>query len=85
VVPIARRETVGGRVKRLREEKGLSQRELAEGLPRVGYAFISRVESGQREPSLRTLRLLAERLGVTALYLETGSDNVRCPHCGRTA
>ena len=26
---------------------------------------------------------LAKRLGVTALYLETGSDTVRCPHCGR--
>jgi ribosome-binding protein aMBF1 (putative translation factor) len=79
------KETVGRRIGRLREEKGLSQRELAEGLPRVGYAFISRVESGQREPSLRTLRLLAERLGVTALYLETGSDRGVCPHCGRSA
>jgi len=79
------KETVGRRIGRLREERGLSQRELAEGLPRVGYAFISRVESGQREPSLRTLRLLAERLGVTALYLETGSDRDVCPHCGRSA
>ena len=77
-------ETVGRRIERLREEKGLSQRGLAEGLYRVSYAFISRIESGQREPSLRTLRLLAERLGVTPLYLETGSDHGVCPHCGRS-
>ncbi len=78
-------ETVGRRIERLREEKGISQRQLAEGLYRVSYAFISRIESGDREPSLRTLRLLAERLGVTALYLETGSDQGVCPHCGRSA
>jgi transcriptional regulator with XRE-family HTH domain len=79
------RESIGQRVERLRYERGLSQRELAEGLERVTYAYISRIEHDTRTPSLRALRQLAERLGVTALYLETGSDRVRCPHCGRTA
>ena len=78
-------ETVGARVKRLREEAGLSQRELTDGLDRVTYGYISRIESDRRQPSLRALREIAGRLGVTALYLETGSDRGVCPHCGRSA
>jgi transcriptional regulator with XRE-family HTH domain len=75
------RETVGRRLKRLREERGLSQRELAE--PGVSYAYISRIEAGARQPSEKALRALAPKLGVTALYLEAGSDDGACPHCGR--
>jgi transcriptional regulator with XRE-family HTH domain len=82
---IQARESIGQRVKRLRVERGLSQRALAEGLDRVTFAYISRIESETRTPSLRALRQLAERLGVSSLYLETGSDRVRCPHCGRSA
>jgi len=74
------RETVG-RLRRLREERGLSQRDLAE--PGIPYAYVSRVESGQRVPSEKALRKLAAKLGVTALYLELGSDDAPCPHCGR--
>ena len=70
-------ETVGRRIERLREEKGISQRQLAEGLYRVSYAFISRIESGDREPSLRTLRLLAERLGVTGRSVRRDVERLR--------
>lgn len=76
-------ETVGQRVHRLRELAGLSQRELADGLDHVSFAYVSRIEADARVPSLRALRELAPRLGTTALYLETGSDAVTCPHCGR--
>ncbi len=65
-------ETVGQRLKRLRLERGLSQRELA--APGVSYAYISRIEAGTRQPSVKALRRLAAKLGVTADYLETGSD-----------
>jgi tetratricopeptide (TPR) repeat protein len=64
-------ETIGQRLRRLRLEKGLSQRELAG--PGVSYAYISRIEGGQRQPSLRAIRMLARKLGVSAQYLETGS------------
>jgi tetratricopeptide (TPR) repeat protein len=40
----------------------------------VGYAYISRIEEGERNPSLRALRLLAEKLGVTLEHLETGRE-----------
>src|SRR2546423_12370197 len=64
-------ETIGQRLRRLRLEKGLAQRELAG--PGVSYAYISRIEAGQRQPSLRAIRVLARKLGVPAQYLETGS------------
>ena len=65
-------ETIGQRLKRLRLERGFSQRELA--APGVSYAYISRIEAGTRQPSVKALRRLATKLGVTADYLETGSD-----------
>jgi len=67
-------EPVGQRLRRLRLERGLSQRDIAG--PGVTYAYVSRIEAGQRGPSLKALRLLARRLGVTPEYLETG---VRTP------
>lgn len=65
-------ETIGQRLKRLRLERGLSQREVA--TPGVSYAYISRIEAGTRQPSVKALRKLAAKLEVTAGYLETGSD-----------
>jgi len=65
-------ESIGKRLKRLRLERGLSQRELA--APGVSYAYISRIEAGTRQPSVKALRRLATKLGVAASYLETGSD-----------
>lgn len=65
-------ETVGERLRRLRLDSGLSQRELA--APGVSYAYISRIEANTRRPSVKALRLLAPKLGVTVEYLETGSD-----------
>ena len=65
-------ETIGERLKRLRLERGLSQRELA--APGVSYAYISRIEAGTRQPSVKALRKLAAKLAVTADYLESGSQ-----------
>ena len=65
-------ESVGERLKRLRVERGLSQRQLS--APGISYAYISRIEAGARRPSVKALRMLAVKLGVTAQYLETGSQ-----------
>jgi transcriptional regulator with XRE-family HTH domain len=66
------REPIGERLRRLRSERGLSQRRLA--CPGVSYAYISRIEAGARTPSVKALRKLAGRLGVSPEYLETGSE-----------
>src|SRR5205807_2295582 len=65
-------ETIGQRLRRLRTERRLSQRELSS--PGVSYAYISRIEAGTRQPSVKALRMLARKLGVSAEYLETGSE-----------
>jgi len=65
-------ETIGQRLRRLRQERGLSQRQLAG--PGVSYAYISRIEGCARRPSVKALRTLARKLGVSADYLETGSE-----------
>src|SRR6185312_4080127 len=65
-------EGVGARLKRLRVARGFSQRDLSS--PGVSYAYISRIEAGARRPSVKALRMLAQKLGVTAEYLETGSE-----------
>jgi transcriptional regulator with XRE-family HTH domain len=63
-------EQVGARIRRLRLERGLSQRSLVG--PGVSAAYLSRIEKGDRVPSVRALRVIAERLGVPAALLETG-------------
>ena len=68
--PSAGEETIGQRVKRLRLERRLSQRELSG--PGVSYAYISRIEHDDRKPSDKAMRHLAVKLGVTADYIETG-------------
>src|ERR687885_2879516 len=65
-------ETIGQRLRRLRTERRLSQRELSS--PGVSYAYISRIEAGTRQPSVKALRMLARKLGISADYLETGSE-----------
>jgi tetratricopeptide (TPR) repeat protein len=66
------REGVGTRLKRLRLERGFSQRDLSS--PGVSYAYISRIEAGARTPSVKALRKLSQKLGVSVEYLETGRD-----------
>ena len=65
-------ESIGRRLRRLRLERGLSQRDLSS--QGVSYAYISRIEAGARRPSVKALRQLARKLGVSVEYLETGSD-----------
>ena len=70
----------GKRIRALRVEKGLSQRQLSTA--HVSYAFISRIERGHRIPSWSALLEIAPGLGVSALFLATGREH-DCPFCGR--
>src|SRR5919205_4012379 len=63
-------ETIGQRIRRLRLAQGLSQRALSG--TGVTYAYVSRIEAGQREPSLKAIRILARKLDVDPGYIETG-------------
>jgi transcriptional regulator with XRE-family HTH domain len=48
----------------------MSQRDLSS--PGISYAYISRIEAGARTPSVKALRRIAGKLGVTVEHLETG-------------
>lgn len=61
-------ESFGERLRRIREEKRLSQAELGE---RTGFqpSAISHFESGRRSPSFDNLKKLADALAVTIDFL----------------
>ncbi|MFK0258136.1 helix-turn-helix domain-containing protein [Streptomyces sp. NPDC090445] len=61
---------IGRRVARMRAERGLTQRALAE--PSYTAAYISTLEAGKVRPSEAALRFLAERLGTSYEELATG-------------
>lgn len=63
---------IGDRVRRLREESGLSQTDLAH--PTYSGAYISHIEHGKRAPSPAALAHIAAKLGVDRKYLATGVD-----------
>jgi transcriptional regulator with XRE-family HTH domain len=69
---------VGRRLKEARERAGLSQRQVA--FRGCSPAYISRIESGGRTPSLQILRELGERLGVSEDYLATGRERLNETH-----
>ncbi len=63
---------VGSRLRRARTGAGLRQADLAFTGCTIGY--ISRIESGDRVPSLQVVRRLAERLGVDESWLARGVE-----------
>lgn len=65
-------ESIGDRIRRLREERGLSQRQLSG--PGISNSYLSRIEKSERIPSLEAIRALARKLGVTPEYLERGAE-----------
>ncbi len=62
------------RLKELRREKVLSLREL-EGRSGVSYNTIWRIEDGRQGAHPKTIRKLAEALGVEASELLKGGDD----------
>jgi transcriptional regulator with XRE-family HTH domain len=62
------RKLVGRNVKRVRQDKGLTQEELAE---RSGFSqqYISGLEQGRRNPTIVSIYELATALGVSHMEL----------------
>jgi transcriptional regulator with XRE-family HTH domain len=63
---------LGRRLREARLAAGLSQRRLA--FPGCSPGYISRLEAGDRTPSLQLLRELARRLGVSESWLALGRE-----------
>ena len=68
------RKLVGRNVKRVRQDKGLTQEELAE---RSGFSqqYISGLEQGRRNPTVVSLYELATALGVSHMELVRSAED----------
>jgi transcriptional regulator with XRE-family HTH domain len=67
-------ETLGQRIRRLRQERGMTLAQVAgQDFTR---AFLNQVEMGRSMPSTRLLRVIANRLGAPVDYLVDGSVRV---------
>jgi transcriptional regulator with XRE-family HTH domain len=67
---VARKETLGERIRRLRQQRGLSLAKVGGG--DFSRAFLNQVEMGRSQPSTRVLRVIAGRLGTEVDYLLEG-------------
>jgi transcriptional regulator with XRE-family HTH domain len=68
--PIEERETLGQRIKRIRHERGMSLAKVVK--EDFSRAFLNQVELGKARPSIRVLRIIADRLGTEVEYLLEG-------------
>jgi transcriptional regulator with XRE-family HTH domain len=68
------RKLVGRNVKRVRQEKGLTQEQLAE-LSGFSQQYISGLEQGQRNPTIVSLYELATALGVSHMELVRSAED----------
>jgi len=65
---LERRSIVAARIRQLRENSGLSQRDVAKEL-HIGQATYHRMEKGQSEPSAVQIATLSSLYGETFLWL----------------
>lgn len=62
------REALGGRLRQLRREKGLTLKELAESIGKT-ESYLSRVEHNRIDLTLSTLKEIADQLGRPIVHL----------------
>jgi transcriptional regulator with XRE-family HTH domain len=67
---VPRLETLGQRIRRLRQDRGMSLAKVSGG--DFSRAFLNQVELGRSQPSTRVLRVIAGRLGTEVDYLLEG-------------
>ena len=64
--------TLGEKLRRTRQERGLTQKQLAG--ERITRNMLSQIENDLAQPSMRTLEYLAAMLNVDAGWLLSGED-----------
>lgn len=75
---MGRTDEIGSRIRELRRTLKMTQSELAgEDFTK---SFISQIEKGQTNPSLKSLQILAHRLGVSTSYLLGSEDGQKVDH-----
>jgi transcriptional regulator with XRE-family HTH domain len=69
---------IGNTIKELRKKKGLKQNELAEKV-HLTQAYLSKIENNSKEPSLSSLKAIAESLEIPLpilLFRSMTSDDI---------
>ena len=84
LVPFAERRiiimTVGENIRRIRQERGLTLKQLGE-MVGVSEAYIRAYESGRRNPKLKSLEALAQALAVNVEVLTNSDfDGIKAMH-----
>lgn len=65
---------IGKRIRKARKDKNITQEVLAEKMD-VSIAYLSRIECGSTELSLKRVNEICEILDVTESYILNGSSN----------
>ena len=66
---------IGDNIKRIRKEKGLKQKELAERL-NMPISTLANYENNKREPDFATLKAIANELGTLEVFLLDNSKQI---------
>ena len=69
---------MNNRIKNLRKELGLSQLDFASKLE-ISRSALSKIESGENNPSDQTVKLICQEFGVRREWLLTGEEPKRLP------
>ena len=70
--PMEETESLGQRIRRIRTDRGMSLAKVVRD--DFSRAFLNQVEMGKARPSIRLLRVIAERLGTEVEYLLEGHE-----------
>lgn len=63
--------SIGKNIKKIRKERKLKQEELAKQIG-ISRSYLSDIENNRKNPSIKTIESLADKLNVTVFYLTTG-------------
>lgn len=69
---------LGDRIRTIRETLSITQEEFATKIG-ISRGALSRLESGQNNPSERTLKLICREFGVSSRYLLKGQEPMFAP------
>ncbi|QTE21038.1 helix-turn-helix domain-containing protein [Polaribacter cellanae] len=76
VIALSNTIMISDNIKRMREAKGLSQKEVISAIS-MGAAQYSRIENGKTDPSISTVEKIAKALGVTMAELFTDANDLK--------
>jgi transcriptional regulator with XRE-family HTH domain len=76
--PSEENTALGKRIARLREDRGMTQKQLAD-LAGISVPFLSEVENGKRNVSMGKLLAIADELDTTTDYLARGTHSESRP------